>query len=187
MQLDRTREVLGLQPSVLDSWVCLRTDPHSGRQQLIAYVRTVPGATLNAEQVRRSLAARRLPRQLIPDRLVPVEDWPLAADGTIDRDRLPEPPDAADEPASARTPWDERFEALLRQALTTVPAEDDIDPDTPLTDSGLGSLEIVGLLVSLEQEYGIAIPDDFPVMDMFRTPRTLWETVSVLFAPAPAQ
>jgi non-ribosomal peptide synthetase component F/acyl carrier protein len=186
VQLDRARELLDLQPSVLDSWVCLRTDPRSRGQQLIAYVRTVPGAPLDAEQVRRSLAARRLPRQLIPDRLVRVEEWPLTADGTIDRDRLPEPPDAADEPASAGKPWDERFEALLRQALTTVPPEDDIAADTPLTDSGLGSLEIVGLLVSLEQEYGIAIPDDFPVMDMFRTPRTLWETVSALFAPAPA-
>lgn len=186
VQLDRTRQLLDSQPSILDSWVRLRADPRGGEQQLTAYVRTASGAPLDAEQVRRSLAARRLPRQLIPDRLVCVEQWPLAADGTIDADRLPEPIDATGEPAP-RKPWDDRFEALLRQALTAVPPGQELAADTPLTDSGLGSLQTVGLLVSLEQEYGIAIPDDFHVMDMFRTPRTLWETVAALLAGTPAE
>jgi acyl carrier protein len=82
-------------------------------------------------------------------------------------------------------PWDEQFEALLRNALDTVGFQGEFTADVPLSDSGLGSFGTVGLLVAIEQSYGITIPDDFPIVDMFRTPRALWDTIATLVSEVP--
>ncbi|MFC0541622.1 condensation domain-containing protein [Kutzneria chonburiensis] len=174
VELYRTRELLDAQPSVSDSFVLLRND------KLIGYVRVVEGAAFDEDALRRALAAGRLARTLIPDVLIRVEDWPLTADGAVDRDRLPAPVAVA-EPAGER-PWDDEFEALLRNALDTVGFQGKFTADVPLSDSGLGSFGTVGLLVAIEQNYGITIPDDFQIVDMFRTPRSLWDTIATLVA-----
>jgi non-ribosomal peptide synthetase component F/acyl carrier protein len=167
-----TRELLGLHPAVLDC----RVTERAGR--LTGYVRTVPGEEFSADVIRRALAERRLPRHLIPDALVPVEEWPLTAAGTVDLDRLPEPPataGATDEQRAA--PWDEGFEELLRGVLADSAHGGELDPDVPLADAGLGSMATVGLMVAIEQLYDLVIPDDFQIVDMFRTPRMLWEQI----------
>jgi acyl carrier protein len=35
----------------------------------------------------------------------------------------------------------------------------------------------VGLMVAIEQLYDLVLPDDYQIIDMFRTPRTLWEDI----------
>jgi non-ribosomal peptide synthetase component F len=180
VELYRTRELLDAHPSVVDSCVLLRPDPSGAKHRLVGYVRTLPGAPFDEDEVRRSLAERRLPRQLIPDVLMRVDSWPLTGRGTIDADRLPESPEAAGEPAAEEWRWDDQFEALLREALASVSYDGELTPDVPLADFGLGSFATVGLLLALEQSYGITIPDDFRIGDMFRTPRTLWAAVADL-------
>jgi non-ribosomal peptide synthetase component F len=169
VDLYRTRELLDAQPSIVDSVVVLR-------DRLIGYVRTETGVPFSVDDVRRALAARRLPRPLIPDVLVPVENWPLAEAGTLDLDALPAPPDT--EAAPDVRPWDQTFDDLLRTTFAAASAT--LTPDTPLADAGLDSFGTVGLLVAIEQAYDITIPDDFQILDMFRTASTLWDTVSAL-------
>jgi acyl carrier protein len=174
----RTRELLDLHPAVRDSRVVERPDPARAGRRLVGYVRLVAGEEFAPDAIRRALAERRLPRPLIPDVLVAVDDWPLAADGTVDPDRLPEPPgdtEPADGPAAK--PWDDRFEALLRDVLAGTAHDGDLAPDVPLADAGLSSMATVGLIVAIEQLYDIVIPDDFQVVDMFRTPRDLWQQI----------
>ncbi|MFC8454579.1 condensation domain-containing protein [Kitasatospora sp. NPDC057223] len=174
----RTAELLGLHPSVLDCRVVRRADPANARQRLVGYLRVAAGEAFAPDDIRRALAERRLPRHLIPDVLVEVDDWPLTEAGTVDLERLPEPPDSArpgEEPQAK--PWDDGFEALLRDALAGASFEGDLDPDVPLADAGLSSMATVGLIVAIEQLYEIVIPDDFQVVDMFRTPRLLWEQI----------
>ena len=177
VELYRTKELLDAQPAVSSSYVLLQ------KEQLVGYVRLTEGATFDEDELRRALAGSRLARSLIPDVLLRVEDWPLTESGAIDRDRLPEPV-VADEPAGER-PWDEQFETLLRDALKTVGYQGEFTADVPLSDSGLGSFGTVGLLVAIEQSYGITIPDDFQIVDMFRTPRSLWDTIATLVAEVP--
>ena len=174
----RTRELLGLHPSVLDCRVVMRPHTAQAGPQLVGYVRTAPGEEFSPDDIRRALAGRRLPRHLIPDVLVRVDDWPLTEAGTVDVDRLPEPPGTAGAGAEKQEkPWDDRFEDLLRDALTDVSAGGELDPDVPLADSGLSSMATVGLMVAIEQLYDVVIPDGFQIVDMFRTPRMLWEKV----------
>jgi acyl carrier protein len=51
---------------------------------------------------------------------------------------------------------------ILIEGLGVQRAPDEIDPDTPLFGSGLGldSIDAVELLVSLETEFGIRLPDE---------------------------
>ena len=173
---NRTHELLGLHPAVLDCRVVERS--HAAGRQLLGYLRVAPGEEFAPDDIRRALAAHRLPRHLIPDVLIRVDDWPLTGAGTVDPDRLPELPEAVEAPVGQPTrPWDDGFEELLRGVLTDAPHAGGIDPDVPLADSGLSSMTTVGLMVAIEQLYGFVIPDDFQIVDMFRTPRMLWQDV----------
>jgi acyl carrier protein len=176
----RTRELLALDPSVLDCRVAESASTAGGRR-LVGHVRTLPGAQWDPDAIRRRLAERRLPRPLIPDVLVQVAQWPLDAAGTVDGALLPAPDEAAEpvDPAAAAQgePWDEEFGALLRGALAEAAWTGDLDPDVPLADAGLGSMATVGLMVAIEQLYDLVLPDDFQIIDMFRTPRTLWQDI----------
>ena len=173
-ELYRTRELLDAHPAV-DSSHVVRTPGTADGDGLLAYVRLLPEAsreTFDSEDVRRWLAARRLPRHLIPDALVQVDAWPLTASGHVDPAALPAPSgptrEASDDDAE---PWDEQFGELLRNAL---PPDVSLTPATPLTDSGLDSISMVGLLVALERAYQVVFPDDVVLPELFRTPRALW-------------
>lgn len=72
--------------------------------------------------------------------------------------------------------WSADYEDLLRQA---VPGIGPIAPDTDLIAKGLGSLQIVQLLVSLEDHYGFVLDDDELVFEMFATPEALWQAVTL--------
>ncbi|GAA2742175.1 condensation domain-containing protein [Kitasatospora cinereorecta] len=173
----RTRELLGLHPAVLDSRVVELRD--EGRPVLVGHVRTVPGADFAPDEIRRALAERRLPRHLIPDTLLAVDHWPLTPAGQVDPDRLPTAADPAEAaPEQDARPWDDGFEDLLLGVLAEASWEGGLDPDVPLADIGLSSMATVGLMVAIEQLYDIVIPDDFQIVDMFRTPRMLWEKIT---------
>ncbi|MEU5093677.1 condensation domain-containing protein [Streptomyces sp. NPDC020996] len=149
---------------------------------LTAYLRTPDGGAADVASVRRWLADRRLPRRHTPEAWVEVPEWPLRADGTLAVERLPEPAaPQARESAAAETPWDDVFEKLLRKALgPTTEGAPQRPADLVLADAGLDSFGMVGLLVAIEHAYDITVPDDIPMVDVFRTPRTLWETVARL-------
>ncbi|NNF29192.1 MAG: acyl carrier protein [Gemmatimonadetes bacterium] len=56
----------------------------------------------------------------------------------------------------------ERIRCLLIEKLDVPREPDEIDPDTPLFGSGLAldSIDAVDLLVQLDAEFGVDIPDD---------------------------
>jgi nodulation protein F len=76
--------------------------------------------------------------------------------------------------------WDEQFEILLRHNLPFLPDDEELWPDQDLRGSGLDSLGVVDLLVSLESAYDIRMTDDILSMDTFATPAILWAALSGL-------
>jgi acyl carrier protein len=72
---------------------------------------------------------------------------------------------------------DAGFVNLLRQFLPDFPDDQDLAADLDLVANGLDSLETVGLVVELEQRYGIEIADSDLTLGNFSTPRQLWEIV----------
>jgi acyl carrier protein len=67
------------------------------------------------------------------------------------------------------------FESVLRRNLELDGIE--LDDDLLLADAGLDSLQSVALLVDLEEELGVAIPDHCLTADAFCTVKSLWELV----------
>ncbi len=172
----QVRELIDRHPSVRDSQVLVRTDPQEN-PRLIAYVRPADATNVDVDSVRRWLVDRKIPRRFIPESWTTLEEWPLRSDGTLVFDDLPKPVTSSVEEVGRR-PWDDVFDKLLRDVLAPEPSlpPDDVT-DVSLTELGLDSMRIVGLLVAIEQAYDITISEDAPLMEMFRTPRTLWEAV----------
>ncbi|MBB2913060.1 acyl carrier protein [Streptosporangium becharense] len=79
--------------------------------------------------------------------------------------------------------WDDRFEEILRRQLPFLPPDERIEEGTGLSDLGLDSLGIVELLSCLEEEYGVHFRDEALTMETFRTPGTLWKTLSEMLRP----
>jgi len=48
------------------------------------------------------------------------------------------------------------------------------DPDASMASLGLGSLALVNLLISIEEEYSIEFPEQLVRPAVFATPATLW-------------
>ncbi|MFG1974934.1 acyl carrier protein [Nonomuraea fuscirosea] len=77
------------------------------------------------------------------------------------------------------SPWDEKFETLVRSALPFLGPGEELRADTDLTDAGLDSMAIVELLTSLEQAYGVRLAAEALTRETFGTPATLWRALSL--------
>jgi acyl carrier protein len=78
--------------------------------------------------------------------------------------------------------WPPEFDGILRNACRHVPSDDAIDPDASLSSLGVGSLELLGMIVAIEQAYAIVFPDELIAGDHFGTARSAWEAVQPLVA-----
>ncbi|MGB3441075.1 MAG: phosphopantetheine-binding protein [Actinophytocola sp.] len=73
--------------------------------------------------------------------------------------------------------WPDEFEKLLRNYLPLLGDDLPLAPATALVDHGLDSLSTVGLLVDVEESFGVQFPDDALTPDTFATPASLWSVV----------
>lgn len=77
-------------------------------------------------------------------------------------------------------PWPKKFEEILLQHL---PYADDsvvLTPDLSLADHGLSSIEMIGLLISIEENFEIKLPDSVLTPETFATPASLWCSLSAV-------
>jgi acyl carrier protein len=63
-----------------------------------------------------------------------------------------------------------RVLSLLRPFLRLLPAEAELPMDAELGRLGLDSLQSIDLLMTLEQEFGVTIPDEKITVESFSTP-----------------
>ncbi len=63
----------------------------------------------------------------------------------------------------------ERIAHLVRELLAKRSIDRPVDNDASLTDSGLTSLDIVNLMLSIETEFGVKIPDRDMTPSNFRS------------------
>ncbi|MGW7615154.1 phosphopantetheine-binding protein [Streptomyces antimycoticus] len=73
-------------------------------------------------------------------------------------------------------------EAVRRRAEGPPPAAA-LDPDAELSSLGVSSLGVAGLVVDLEETFTFRFPDDAVTPEVFRTIRTLTDTVRTLCGP----
>jgi acyl carrier protein len=70
-------------------------------------------------------------------------------------------------------PPEARLITLLRPFLRLLPADADLPMDAELGKLGLDSMQSIELLMALEQEFGVTIPDEKITVETFATPANL--------------
>uniref|UniRef100_A0AAU3GR29 Phosphopantetheine-binding protein n=1 Tax=Streptomyces sp. NBC_01401 TaxID=2903854 RepID=A0AAU3GR29_9ACTN len=81
----------------------------------------------------------------------------------------------------AATALDPAFETVLRECLDgLIGPEAPLQEDSDLAVLGIDSLTVVRLLVTIEDAFGVTIPDEVITFEIFSTPGTLWNVVAGL-------
>ncbi|HEL4266307.1 TPA: enterobactin synthase subunit F [Stenotrophomonas maltophilia] len=125
--------------------VLLRQDT-PGDARLVAYV---PAALADAVMLRSHLATR-VPDYMVPSAFVGVDQWPVTANGKLDRNALPKPPQNEIAGLAPRTPLEQELAVLFAQALGR---EAPVAVDADFFGLGGDSLSAVHLLLAIEQRW----------------------------------
>ncbi|KDE88086.1 enterobactin synthase subunit F [Stenotrophomonas maltophilia] len=125
--------------------VLLRQDA-PGDARLVAYV---PAAHADAMTLRSHLATR-VPDYMVPSAFVGVDHWPVTANGKLDRNALPKPPQLEVAGLAPRTPLEQELALLFAQALGR---EAPVAVDADFFSLGGDSLSAVHLLLAIEQRW----------------------------------
>jgi acyl carrier protein len=80
---------------------------------------------------------------------------------------------------SSATALNPDFEAMLRAGLDgLIGPETPLREDSDLTVYGIDSLAVVRLLVTIEDTFGVMIPDELISFEIFASPGALWHVIS---------
>ena len=126
--------------------VIVRED-RAGDRRLVGYLQPTTGfdaATL------RTFVAAHVPDYMVPTAFVALGDWPVTANGKLDRDALPAPAFAAGAFVAPRTPTETVLAALFADALGI----ERVGADADFFALGGDSLLAVHLLLAIQQRFG---------------------------------
>ncbi len=126
--------------------VIVRED-RAGDRRLVGYLQ--PTADFDLAALRTSVAAQ-LPDYMVPAAFVALGDWPVTANGKLDRDALPAPAFDAGAFVAPRTPTETAVAALFAEALGV----ERVGADTDFFALGGDSLLAVHLLLAIQQTFG---------------------------------
>jgi acyl carrier protein len=79
-------------------------------------------------------------------------------------------------------PWPRNFETIVRSCLPWLADDAVLEPDLALIDFGLDSVATVSLLIDLEEEFGVEIPDQMLMASNFTSPAGIWGLLTALEA-----
>ncbi|MBK3643165.1 non-ribosomal peptide synthetase [Streptomyces sp. MBT33] len=142
--------VLAAHPDVSRATAVVREV--DGEPGLAAYVVPVRGTTVRPEELG-EFTARHLPDHLVPAVFGTLEELPLAADGTVDRDALPEP-GAEPAPEGRRGPRTEQERAVC-EVIAEVLGVDEVGIDDNLFALGCNSLKATRILGRMRRTLGL--------------------------------
>jgi amino acid adenylation domain-containing protein/non-ribosomal peptide synthase protein (TIGR01720 family) len=161
IELGEIENVFSTHPSVREVVVLARAESPGAEKRLVAYVVPRGEERITVDVLREHLLTR-LPEYMVPTAIVALEQFPLTANGKIDRRALPEPSgQLADVSADYIAPRTDRERTLVEIWSTTLGAE-----RVGVTDSyfALGGDSITGITVcSRAREKGI----EFSLQDLF--------------------
>jgi acyl carrier protein len=76
-----------------------------------------------------------------------------------------------------------RFMAIVRRHLHMLDAKDELALDTPLWELGLDSMTSARLVIELENDLGVALPEASLTATTFASARALWAVVRQAMRP----
>ncbi|MGV9480024.1 AMP-binding protein [Gordonia aichiensis] len=130
--------------------VIARTDPDSGRSELVAYVAPIPGCRTPPVAEIRTRLRQRLPEWMIPAHVIELAALPRTARGKVDRASLPTPSRRIDPPVGD---LETSVAAVWAEALGL----DGVGRDENVYALGADSLTVAQILVGLTRRFGVAL------------------------------
>lgn len=126
--------------------VIVRED-RAGDRRLVGYLQST--GEFDAAALRASIAAQ-LPDYMVPAAFVALTDWPVTANGKLDRDALPAPAFETGPLAPPRTPTESAISALFADTLGI----ERVGTNADFFALGGDSLLAVHLLLAIQQRFG---------------------------------
>lgn len=145
IELGEIDTALRSQHGVTRAEVLLRED-RAGERRLVGYV---SGEALCVDRIRTGIAAR-LPDYMLPSALVVVEQWPVTANGKLDRNALPAPSLQAQDGRAPHTETETLLAALFVQVLGR---DAPVSADADFFTLGGDSLSAVHLLLAIQHRW----------------------------------
>jgi acyl-coenzyme A synthetase/AMP-(fatty) acid ligase/acyl carrier protein len=90
IELGEIEAALRAQAGVTEALASVRTNPRTGRRQLVAHILAGQGDLVDLDALKAALA-RSLPGYMVPHHLQVIDRLPLSANGKVDRAALPDP------------------------------------------------------------------------------------------------
>jgi amino acid adenylation domain-containing protein len=156
VELGEIESALTAQPGVQSAVVLVREDT-PGDQRLVAYCLEEPGQIERpAPAALRQELKSTLPDFMVPSAFVWLNEWPMNANGKLDRKALPVP-DAADAPVAERVAPRTLTERVIAEIWTDV-LRRDVGVDDDFFESGGHSLLALRTLARVADKLGVRIP-----------------------------
>ena len=153
VELGEIEKHLAAAGPVRSALVLLREDT-PGQQRLIGYVTADHGASPELSADLRSALQRELPEHMVPEAIVVLPDWPVTANGKIDRARLPHPETAGDEiQAEPATATERALHAVWARLLR----RDFIGLDMNFFSAGGNSLFVTQMIHLIREQLGATL------------------------------
>ena len=157
IELGEIEARLAALPDVQDAVVLARQDVAGQPERLVAYYRCVPPDEVAADTLRAVLQAG-LPEYMVPSAYVALAEWPLIANGKLDRKALPAPDAHACVGRTAyeapRTPMEQAMAELWSQVLGV----ERVGVHDNFFDLGGHSLMAMRLIAAIRDTFGISLP-----------------------------
>ncbi len=174
VELGEIEAALHKQPGVRQALAIACEDP-SGHRQLVAYVVASAGTVVEPAALRRTLAGR-LPEYMLPAAIVPLDAFPLTANGKLDRRALPAPDFQAAAGREPETPQEIALAGLYAEVLGLKR----VGADDSFFDLGGHSLLANQLISRIGSRLGV----ELPIRALFEAP-TIGELALRLQQAAP--
>ncbi|WP_067536473.1 non-ribosomal peptide synthetase [Nocardia crassostreae] len=136
----------------VDQAVAVLHTPDDAGARLVGYVVAAAGRVLESLAVRRS-SAEHLPRFMVPDVVLVLDELPLTVNGKVDKAKLPEPVTAGAGYRSPSTPAEETVAAVFAEVLGV----DLVGADDDFFALGGNSLSATRLVARLGEASGVTV------------------------------
>jgi amino acid adenylation domain-containing protein len=181
IELAEIETVLSEHEAVRDVVVAAREDT-PGDKRLVAYVIGAAVDQAPEANVLRAFLNQKLPDYMIPSAFVTLEQFPLTANGKVDRKALPAPEMDRSQAGQSYSPPGSELEKAIAQIWQTVLKVDEVGTHDNFFDLGGHSLSLIRVHVAIQRHLDRKIP----MVEMFRFP-TVGALAGFLAGDADAQ
>ncbi|MDE0916282.1 MAG: amino acid adenylation domain-containing protein [Planctomycetota bacterium] len=164
IELAEIETVLNEHDSIRDVVVAAREDT-PGDKRLVAYLIATGDNTTDASSLREFLGGK-LPDYMVPAAFMTLDEFPLTANGKVDRKALPAPEPDRSQSGASYTPPGSELEKIIAEIWQGVLKVDEVGTRDNFFDLGGHSLSLIRVHGAIQKHLGRKIP----MVEMFRFP-----------------